>query len=43
MVLGQKPILDYYEKKGSLYKIDGNQKVDEIYNNIKGIMQNIRD
>ena len=38
-----KPILDYYKKKGSLCEIDGNQKIDEIYNKIKGIMDNIRD
>ena len=38
-----KPILDYYKKGGSLYEIDGNQKIDEIYNKIKGILENIRD
>ena len=38
-----KPILDYYKKKGSLCEIDGNQKIDEIYNKIKGILANIRD
>ena len=38
-----KPILDYYKKKGSLCETDGNQKIDEIYNKIKGILMNIRD
>ena len=37
------PILDYYKKKGSLCEIDGNQKIAEIYNKIKGILMNIRD
>jgi len=37
-----KPILDYYKKKGSLCEIDGNQKIDEIYNKIKGILKNIK-
>ena len=38
-----KPILDYYKKRGSLHEIDGNQNIDEIYNKIKGILDNIRD
>jgi len=38
-----KPIIDYYTKKDSLSKIDGNQKIDEIYNKIKGILENIKD
>ena len=38
-----KPVLDYYKKKGSLSEIDGNQKIDEIYSKIKGILENIRD
>ena len=38
-----KPILNYYKKKGSLCEIDGNQKIDEIYDKIKGILDNIRD
>ena len=37
------PILDYYRKKGFLREIDGNQKIAEIYNKIKGILGNIRD
>ena len=37
------PILDYYSEKGSFYEIDGNQKIDEIYYKIKGILENIRD
>ena len=38
-----KPILDYYNKKGFLIEIDGNQKIVEIYDKIKGILENIRD
>ena len=38
-----KPILNYYKKKETLCEIDGNRKVDEIYNKIKGILENIRD
>ena len=38
-----KPILDYYNKKGLLLEIDGNQKIAEIYDKIKGILENIRD
>ena len=37
-----KPILDYYKKNGSLCEIDGNKKIDEIYNKIRGILMNIR-
>jgi adenylate kinase len=42
-VIKTKPILDYYNKKGLLIEIDGNQKIDEIYDKIKGILENIRD
>ena len=38
-----KPILDYYNKKALLLEIDGNQKIVEIYDKIKGILENIRD
>ena len=38
-----KPILDYYNKMGFLHEIDGNQKIVEIYDKIKGILENIRD
>ena len=37
------PILDYYKKGQSLCEIDGNQKIDEIYDKIRGILKNIRD
>ena len=37
------PILDYYNKKGSFHEIDGNQKIDEIYNKIRSILKHIRD
>ena len=42
-VIKTKPILDYYKKKGSLCEIDGNQKIAQIYNKIKGILGNISD
>ena len=42
-VIKTSPILDYYKKKGSLCEIDGNQKIDEIYNKIRSILVNIRD
>ena len=42
-VVKTKPILDYYDKKRFLVKIDGNQKIVEIYDKIKGILENIRD
>ena len=35
--------LDYYNKKELLIEIDGNQKIAEIYDKIKGILENIRD
>ena len=38
-----KPILDYYNKKELLFEIDGSQKIVEIYDKIKGILENIRD
>ena len=38
-----KPILDYYNKRGLLLEIDGNQKIVEIYVKIEGILENIRD
>ena len=38
-----KPLLDYYKKKGYFSEINGNQKIDEIYIEIKGILKNIRD
>ena len=38
-----KPILDYFNKKGILIEIDGNLKIVEIYDKIKGILENIRD
>ena len=38
-----KPVLDYYRKNKSLHEIDGNQQIDQIYKEIKGILQDIRD
>ena len=37
------PVLDHYKKKNFFYKIDGNKEIDEIYNKIKGILENLRD
>jgi len=42
-VVKTKPLLDYYKKKGYLREINGNQKIDEIYNKIKAFLENIRD
>ena len=42
-VIKSKPVLNYYKKRGSLFEMNGNQKIDEIYNKIKGILNNIRD
>ena len=38
-----KPVLDYYKKLGLIKEIDGNRKIDEIYNKISDILANIRD
>ena len=38
-----KPIFDYYKKKGCFKEINGNQEIVDIYNEIKGILTNIRD
>tara|TARA_B100002003_G_scaffold219731_1_gene221605 strand:+ start:141 stop:707 length:567 start_codon:yes stop_codon:yes gene_type:complete len=38
-----KPIIDHYNERGLLFEIDGNQKIAEIYNKIKGILENIKD
>ena len=42
-IVKTKPIISYYNKKGLLLEIDGNQKNVEIYAKIKGILENIRD
>ncbi len=42
-VVKTKAILDYYNKKGILHEIDGNQIIVEIYDKIKGILENIKD
>ena len=42
-VIKSKPVLNYYKKSGSLFEMNGNQKIDEIYNKIKGILNNIKD
>ena len=38
-----KPVLDYYIKNTNFYEIDGNKKIDDIYNEIEAILKNIRD
>ena len=42
-IINTKPILDYYKKKGTYCEIDGNQKIAEIYDEIKGILTNLKD
>ena len=42
-VLKTKPVLEHYKKKDFFYKINGNNEIDEIYNKIKDILENIRD
>ena len=34
-----KPVLDYYKKLGLIKEIDGNRKIDEIYNKISDILR----
>lgn len=41
-IIETKPILNYYKRKGTLCEINGNQKIDEIYSKIKGILENIK-
>ena len=42
-IVKTRPVLNYYKKKGTLFEIDGNDKIVEIYNKIKGILRDIRD
>ena len=42
-VIKTNPILEYYKKNGSFCEIDSNEKIGEIYNKIKGILENIKD
>ena len=42
-IVKTKPLLDYYNKKGLILEVDGNQKIVEIYVKIRGILENIRD
>ncbi len=36
------PLIDYYKEKGILKNIDGNRSPDEVYNDIKNILENIK-
>ncbi len=37
------PLVDYYEKKGNLYKIDANGAIDDVRAEIHNVLKNIRD
>ncbi len=37
------PLKDYYSKKGILYNIDGAKKIDEIFEDIQKILENLKD
>ena len=36
------PILNYYEDQKILYKIDGKRKINEIYEEIRGIIASLK-
>ncbi len=36
-----RPVLDYYEKQGVLYNIDGDRQTEEVFDDIKKIMENL--
>lgn len=38
-----KPVLQYYEGGDFFYKIDGNQEINKIYQEIRGILENLTD
>jgi UMP-CMP kinase len=31
------PVIQYYEKRGKLRKVDGNRQVDEVFEDVKAI------
>ncbi|RUM33139.1 MAG: adenylate kinase [Archaeoglobus sp.] len=33
------PLVEYYEKKGILYNVDGTKNIDEVFNDINAILQ----
>lgn len=35
------PLIEYYEKKGILYKVDGTKSIDEVWQQIDAILQKI--
>jgi adenylate kinase len=35
------PMLDFYEDQGVLVKVDGSQDIDEVFNDVDAILQNI--
>ncbi len=35
------PLIDYYEKKGLLYRVDGTKSIDEVFAQIEEILQKI--
>ena len=38
-----KPVIEYYKKNSTFHYIDGNKKIDEISNEIRGILLNLTD
>ncbi|WP_099975191.1 adenylate kinase [Lactobacillus terrae] len=35
------PLIDFYSDLGLLYKVDGEQEIDEVYSKVKSILQNL--
>ena len=35
------PLVDYYQKKGVLYTIDGQQDIDKVYEDVKKVLDNL--
>ncbi|KRK63118.1 adenylate kinase [Companilactobacillus farciminis KCTC 3681 = DSM 20184] len=35
------PLIDFYDKLNLLYKINGEQEIDEVYNEVKKVLQNL--
>ena len=35
------PLIDFYDKLHLLYKINGEQEIDEVYNEVKKVLQNL--
>ena len=35
------PLVDYYQKKGVLHEINGEQDIDKVYEDIKKVLTNL--